>query len=85
MLKYFMKQLSTTLFIALLSILGSTSILAQDSEKSGEQENKEQQSEQAQEKETIKQAPPGNVKTAETFTPSEEVSEDLSVSFPIDI
>ncbi len=80
-----MKQIFTILFISLCSILCSTSILAQDSETSGKQEEKEQQAKQSEEKETIEQAPPGNVKTAETFTPSEEVSEDLSVSFPVDI
>jgi hypothetical protein len=77
-----MKQIFTIIFISLFSILGSTSILAQDTEK---QDQKEKQTEKSEKKETIEQAPPGNVKTAETFTPSEEVSEDLSVSFPVDI
>lgn len=29
--------------------------------------------------------PGSRVQTAETFTPSEEISEDLSVSYPVDI
>ncbi|BFM14905.1 hypothetical protein R50073_10880 [Maricurvus nonylphenolicus] len=49
-----------------------------------EDKAEEKTSEQKQQ-ETIEQAPPGDVKTSETFVPSEEVSEDLSVSFPIDI
>lgn len=80
-----MKQISTIVFISLLSILCSTSILAQDAEEQEKQDQKETHTEQSEQKETIEQAPPGNVKTAETFTPSEEVSEDLSVSFPVDI
>ncbi len=80
-----MKQISTIIFISLFSILCSTSILAQDTEEQDKQNQKEKQTEQSEKKETIEQAPPGNVKTAETFTPSEEVSEDLSVSFPVDI
>lgn len=69
-----MKQL---LFYAVFA-LASSQAWAQDEKTDAKSSEQEQQ-------ETIEQAPPGDVKTSTTFVPSEEVSEDSSVSFPIDI
>lgn len=80
-------MISRTIRLLLLFILAvSAGAYAQDENKSDRAESgDEEQTEQTRAgKEDIKpRETPADI--AESFTPSEEISEDLSVSFPVDI
>lgn len=53
----------------------------QDKESADGQANKADKKGEAQKKQTVK----NTKKQQDTFTPTEEISEDLAVSFPVDI
>ena len=87
-----MQRLSTLLMATLLAL----PVLAQDDAQKQEQEQGQQQTEQqgngqdtAQEPQVPQQARNTNgqraEKNADDYRPSEEISEDLSVSYPVDI
>ena len=86
-----MQRLSTLLMATLLSL----PVLAQDQDQGQEQEQSQQQAEQqgsgkaADESQVPQQARNSSgqraEKNADDYRPSEEISEDLSVSYPVDI
>ena len=67
--------------IVLIALLTSLALVAYGAD---EDEKPTTDNQPAAEK-TDKQAPKKEKKISETFTPSEEISEDLSVPFPVDI
>ena len=77
------------LAIAILSlVLGVTPLYAQQATDAPDQDTKESQKNQATNEASAPPATPPPATTDDTpfdYGPSEEISEDLSVSFPVDI
>lgn len=78
-----MKKLMTLFTVLFLVLAGPVpGVMAQSGEKQEQAEQQPDQTVQTNEGEAESQ-PAADI--SDTFTPSEEISEDLSVSFPVDI
>ena len=68
--------------VLLFVLTGSiTAVMGQ----SGDEKDTQQQSERREQNDSAEPATNPAADVSDTFTPSEEISEDLSVSFPVDI
>lgn len=81
-----LRRLALTILMMCLG-LGTTLALAQDQEESSEQATEEagEQVEKEEQEQTEETTQPEGKRSGDTFVPSEGISEDLSVSFPVDI
>jgi uncharacterized protein YxeA len=77
-----MKKLMSILMVLLLVLASSTTIVMAQS---GEGEETQQQQDRTEQVDTGEKERQPAADVSDTFTPSEEISEDLSVSFPVDI
>jgi len=75
---------STRLLLLSLLVLAPISLTAQDGQAARQEQNQPEKKQQQvqQERDPNKEKQHG---AAESFKPSEQISEDLSVSFPVDI
>jgi len=91
-----MKRHQALLSALLLILSASSAVMAQDGENqsgtqteqtqgSEEEQSSEEEQKAAEERDKSKEEDKSKNKRSETFIPSEEISEDLSVSFPVDI